>query len=741
MDVKSANKYWKSKIAVRFLLTYTLLLIIPFSAAIMTTVRIRYTIIDMSVEHAQNALEQTANVVSSYLTHAVKTVSIVSMDESLVLITSSASMERNKVYYHTISLMNSLNSFRITNGFYADMFLVLGGYGFVVTTNTIYRTDRFYGTFFNYGDLDETSWNILMTQSNKGTFLPATTIYHDQSAYRVIPYVCALQPTSRGEETDYIILMLDESKVAALLHSIDIGDNGYVYVVDWNGQMITSVRGSNTDEVTPIDFSVPNPVYDDMIVTSHVSGNNGWRYVAVVPKDYVLRDVSSQFRQTLLLLCFALLVGLFCSLLFTTMNMRPIREVVGAIKATLKPGNAQMQNEYELIKSHVHQITNRNSDLQSKLDVLQPIMQSTVFESILNGTDFHDKDINEALTYIDLNLSGLMYTVAIIKITYSPEEFQSFDRAIVSVGEIVAQGSIYLHYSDDKIVLLYADTPGMNLKQRADILAHEAVRTAKERYDIDILFGFSDIHGDASSLNKAYKEALQVIYYLYMGRTVVWYHELPRNSSIYYFPANMKASLTNAAHNGNFDEAERVIRKLYYENFVSRKLTPQMYRQLLSEFYSVACSVTQNNVDYLANLIMPPIEKNIEDSFDDIILLFEKICRESSERRLRYKSDLINKIVTYLETEYTNEAVSLTSVADCFGLSETYLSHLFKDETGDNFSKYIENKRIQLALTMIGKKKIKDIAKEVGYANVMTFSRAFRRVKGCNPSKYGSARR
>jgi hypothetical protein len=346
------------------------------------------------------------------------------------------------------------------------------------------------------------------------------------------------------------------------------------------------------------------------------------------------------------------------------MNMRPLREVINSFKATLKPGNTIIQNEYELVKSHVRNITNMNSNLQTKLDVLKPIMHSAVFESILNGTNFYDMNIYETLTYIDLNLTDLKYSVAVIKITYCLDEIENFYGAIVSVGEIVAEESIYLHYSNDKIILIYADAPESNLRQRTNSLAYDSIKLIKKKYDIDVVFGFSNIYNDASNLPKAYKEAMEVVYYLYMGRTIIWYNELPQTSSLYYYPANAKASLINAAHNGNLIEVERITSKIYYENFINRKLIPQMYRQLLNELYVTVCAIADSETNDLMKLISPPFDKNIEDEFEDIISLFEKACEDSKERRIRYKNELVSNIVEYLESEYTNPSIILTSVAE-----------------------------------------------------------------------------
>jgi AraC-like DNA-binding protein len=101
---------------------------------------------------------------------------------------------------------------------------------------------------------------------------------------------------------------------------------------------------------------------------------------------------------------------------------------------------------------------------------------------------------------------------------------------------------------------------------------------------------------------------------------------------------------------------------------------------------------------------------------------------------------LMDRIIRYVNTNFANPQLSLCSVADEFGLTEFYLSRLFKEKQGINFSKYLEKTRVDYAQTLMAVKKYKvaDAGREAGYNSYQTFSRAYRKRFGKSPTAYNN---
>lgn len=105
------------------------------------------------------------------------------------------------------------------------------------------------------------------------------------------------------------------------------------------------------------------------------------------------------------------------------------------------------------------------------------------------------------------------------------------------------------------------------------------------------------------------------------------------------------------------------------------------------------------------------------------------------EYNVNHKSEtysyIISKSMDYIKQNYHNN-IALEDVADCVEISKSYLSLLFKQETGINFSTFLTNYRVEMAkkLLISSNDKIYEIAEKVGFENPYYFSKVFRGITG-----------
>lgn len=86
-----------------------------------------------------------------------------------------------------------------------------------------------------------------------------------------------------------------------------------------------------------------------------------------------------------------------------------------------------------------------------------------------------------------------------------------------------------------------------------------------------------------------------------------------------------------------------------------------------------------------------------------------------------------------------NEPLTLSQICHLFGLSQTYLSRLFRKYTTISFNEYLTQKRMEKAIEL--KKAnpdilLKDIANLVGYNDPSYFSRVFKNYTGKSPTSF-----
>jgi two-component system response regulator YesN len=97
----------------------------------------------------------------------------------------------------------------------------------------------------------------------------------------------------------------------------------------------------------------------------------------------------------------------------------------------------------------------------------------------------------------------------------------------------------------------------------------------------------------------------------------------------------------------------------------------------------------------------------------------------------------INKCKEYIKKNYMKN-ITLHDVADHVQLSKSYLSLLFKQETGINFSAYLKNYRIEKSKTLLKETNLKmyEVSEKVGLDNAFYFSKLFKEVTGISCRDY-----
>lgn len=100
--------------------------------------------------------------------------------------------------------------------------------------------------------------------------------------------------------------------------------------------------------------------------------------------------------------------------------------------------------------------------------------------------------------------------------------------------------------------------------------------------------------------------------------------------------------------------------------------------------------------------------------------------------------EIFANLLNFIDAHYS-EDLTLEQVADYIGFSKYHFSRLFKQHTNTTFHNYLCHKRIQAAqslLTADSTLPVTDIAFQIGFNNLTTFSRCFNKYTGCSPTEY-----
>ncbi len=124
--------------------------------------------------------------------------------------------------------------------------------------------------------------------------------------------------------------------------------------------------------------------------------------------------------------------------------------------------------------------------------------------------------------------------------------------------------------------------------------------------------------------------------------------------------------------------------------------------------------------------------ENLKDWFDRAyVQQYEINIDENSGKAL------IQKSIEYMQ-EHFREGLTLTDISRTIGLSVSYFSYLFKQETGKNYIEYLNEIRLLATMKdlMNTDEKVVVVAQKNGFQNLEYFSRYFKKQTGESPARW-----
>lgn len=201
----------------------------------------------------------------------------------------------------------------------------------------------------------------------------------------------------------------------------------------------------------------------------------------------------------------------------------------------------------------------------------------------------------------------------------------------------------------------------------------------------------------------------------------------------------------NDFHTFRFNEEDIFI---YTINFYMNNISQAVYYKMLSYESFMQCYLDDKTFEKILSLC-----KILDDEFnnpskeyksiqkfllDSIMLIFMSNINSDNVENVTNKNKLIQKTIYYIEENFLDSQLSLTTIADRLNVSKNYLGHIFKKTLGISFSDYVKNKRLDYSLELLDQNimSINAVAAKSGFTSTAYFISQFKSLYNTTPKNY-----
>lgn len=456
----------------------------------------------------------------------------------------------------------------------------------------------------------------------------------------------------------------------------------------------------------------------------------GFSYVSRVPADRIAEQTRINLTLLAIILA-AIALSVFFSFLIASRINNPLKKVIESIRRMNDdPPYRSTINEFNFISGRIHD----NRMLFRQFSFINHLKAIRSHEPDTPKLEFADRPFVFVLYHIQPD-KGELYSSEVVQnwlyylrtfiesklkpafpdsLTFQIERDQILSLVFTEepkdvIAQLDEMSQVFDQDSEHGVVTM-AVTSAYSASDRLTAAYEEAQRLAGERLmtgrtqlilergSAPAAFGFSPDQDKALEANMKAGNAVQLAV-LVQQHVAKWHRDVPTAASLVRFAEAFAGKIRSA-------------------------VTPF---PLGSEETDVLLGNTGERIGRCRTV------KELEELLVEWVTKTAEAVREKKEE----KHPITTQVVDYIHAHLAEE-IYLDVLAAKLKMSSGYLSSYFKGKTGMNIVDYINETRIAKAAGLLNddRLKIRDAAEAVGYRNITSFNRMFKKYMGVTPSEY-----
>lgn len=733
------------KIIYVLIFSYAVMLLLPFIAGIFSfcfgnNIMKEY-VSETASAYAKNFSDKFDKIISD-CSHAYNQIYF---DEQIQELSSSINDSEDVFALRTLSA--KLKTLIYTNSNISEIIVFPFGSDYVIHSGGFFDKKSYYSAYINHEVMNEEAFLKMIGDNGDSYFC----IFPDEDTFS---YSVNL-PVSSGNSPARIFILSDCKQI--FRSTLPETDN---FFVCQNGEILIGSDHSQSEDMLSLirsmtDRSIPKYTKNHIFATSMQSSVKSLTYFYTTDLKKISASQKTYMIITSVIFVITLLIGIVFFGLFVKIQYEPINNIIKYIKSHINTGNDV--DSFEFINSNIGNLEKEILEQRESYLEQNNLLLSMHLSQWLryNKIPAHPEEIfvlDEASVYVVVSIT--FYSPEELFFEYNPQGIEqniSIAKFIIEniFSEMLSEKSIpnkMIEFESSIAVIILFDKDS-DYKSQLNKIFEEISSIVQKEFNLEPDYFCSAPYHSYDMLHHAFTES-----------TTLLQHEKNANRDICHFYDDMDFSietptirlldcskaLFSSISGGDAAQAKSIINNmcLSINSDLSQPYARYILTCLVSSINSALSSIASINEMNIHRFIQQnaPIEQIMNNACNPIHALTryaDIVCAYINENQEKPAS-ISQKAQKYIDENYSDSQLTSDIVANSVGLSRDYFLKLFKQQTGETMSDYLNKVRIEKACEIIKSENcvLSDVADRVGYASVKTFTRAFIKHIGITPGKY-----
>lgn len=660
-----------------------------------------------------------------------------------------------------IEIRNTLSTYKIANSFIDNIFIYFKNQDVILSYSGIYDRENWYDTYLSkypdglaeLGDIlkdDRDCEYRIFTNSGKSVH----KIYLASSLYAF----------DESKVVGKLIISVHEGNISGAVSNASAEQNSVSFAIDKNNNILfkstdMDLGGIGYQDI--VDSSGPTISLNDKeyIINTLDSHISDWEFVSLIPIDLFSNKLSYVRNIAIFSVLLTTVIVLFLSYIFTKRNYKPISHIAGLFGNKY---NNESKNEYQYIEKSIRNMMKEKEEISDELSRQEQTLKRFFLTRLMNGSVKSESLALNLCDKYDLDLSRDSYQIILFYVEDVPEDYLkkistnpdiTFLDVVESMIQNVLKNLICSKYGyhvtqikDILVCLVNSDLENfLSDPHYMHGIAYQCDDLLKSG-NIELSIAISNYYKGIMNIKTCYQETLEVVEYIkLLGiKQILDYGQISKKQGSDYTYANNR--LKNFIITNNFNEAKKEL-DMIFEQVIKETSSLQVLKLKIFGFMDIMLSTLNeikisshydllDELNFSDTLLSCTSATELKEQADSILSQISAIVNSGE---IKQKQNLCKKVKNYIDKNYTNKELSVSLIADTVKVSPSYLSRIFKKETGLGLSEYIQQVRLSKAKELLTNKRhmpLNDIADQSGFYNIIALIRIFKKYEGITPGKF-----